>query len=149
MLKLSLIGASLVALTIVIQAAGTTAWLRRLGRKHPGGDGLWHPVTNVQVLISTGVFLVVLHVLQIYAWAATYVAVVPEGELQTFEKAMYFSFVTFTTLGYGDITLSEGWRILSGIQAMNGILLIGWSTAVLFAIVQRIYSSIGKRNAGD
>ena len=58
-----------------------------------------------------------------------------------FEAAIYFSFVTFTTLGYGDLTLSDGWRLLSGIEALNGILLDGWSTAVLFAVVQRIWQS--------
>ena len=57
--------------------------------------------------------------------------------MQDFETALYFSFVTFTTLGYGDITLSEGWRLLSGIEALNGLLLVGWTTALLFAIVQR------------
>ena len=60
-------------------------------------------------------------------------------DLETFETAVYFSFVTFTTLGYGDITLSESGRVLSGIQALNGILLVGWSTAVLFAVVQKLW----------
>ena len=66
---------------------------------------------------------------------------VPAGELADFEAAVYFSFVTFTTLGYGDITLSEGYRLLSGIQALNGILLVGWSTALMFAVVQKIWQS--------
>ena len=52
-------------------------------------------------------------------------------------KFYYYSFITLTTLGYGDITLSEGWRILSGIEALNGLLLVGWTTALLFAIVQK------------
>ena len=80
-----------------------------------------------------------MHLSQILVWAVTYRFLVPDDELQSLEKSMYFSFVTFTTLGYGDITLGEEFRMLSGIQALNGILLIGWSTAVLFAIVQRIW----------
>ena len=50
--------------------------------------------------------------------------------------------VTFTTLGYGDITLVEhDWRLLSGIEALNGILLVGWTTAFLFMVVQRSWTT--------
>ena len=141
MLSLSLLGAGLVAITIVIQAAVTTAWLRFVGRRQIlrlCNDSRW---ISMRVLSSTGVVLLAMHIFQILVWATTYRWLVPDDELQTFEKAMYFSFVTFTTLGYGDITLSETFRMLSGIQAMNGILLVGWSTAVLFAIVQRIWAT--------
>ena len=93
-------------------------------------------------MVSLRVFFESLHAIQIAIWAISYKALVPEGELPNFEAAAYFSFVTFTTLGYGDITLSEGWRLLSGIQALNGILLVGWSTAVLFATVQRIWQGL-------
>jgi hypothetical protein len=71
----------------------------------------------------------------------------PEAVLGTFEEAIYFSFVTFTTLGYGDITLPEIWRILSGFEALNGVLLIGWSTAMLFAVVQRTWKDTLRADA--
>ena len=65
-----------------------------------------------------------------------------------YERAVYFSIVTFTTLGYGDITLPyEEWRILSGVEALNGILLFGWTTAFLFAVVQRSRSSLAHGQA--
>ncbi len=144
MLNNSLIGAALIAVTVVIHAAGTTHWVRYLGRHYVREDGRLKVEKSMQVLISTGLVLVVLHVIQVVLWAATYLVLMPDGELETFEKAVYFSFVTFTTLGYGDITLSEGVRILSGIEAMNGILLVGWSTAVLFAVVQRVWQSASK-----
>jgi hypothetical protein len=70
----------------------------------------------------------------------------PSDELATFEQAAYFSFVTFTTLGYGDITLSESWRLLSGIEALNGILLVGWTTAMIFTVVQRIWQGLKTNN---
>ena len=85
------------------------------------------------------VVLVFLHTIEIMVWAGVYEVLVPVGELADFEAALYFSFVTFTTLGYGDITLSEGYRLLSGIQALNGILLVGWSTALMFAVVQNVW----------
>ena len=141
MLKYSLIGATLIAVTVVIQAAGTTYWVRHLGRRFMDEDRRFQARKSFRILIGTGLAMVTLHVVQIVLWALTYRALIPEGELETLEKAVYFSFVTFTTLGYGDITLSEGVRILSGIEAMNGILLVGWSTAVLFAVVQRIWQA--------
>jgi voltage-gated potassium channel len=67
-----------------------------------------------------------LHVIEIHLWALSYMLVLPGDPLDTYERAVYFSFVTFTTLGYGDVTLSmQNWRILSGVEAMNGILLAG------------------------
>ena len=80
--------------------------------------------------------------MEIVVWALAYLYLLPPNVLGTFEEATYFSFVTFTTLGYGDITLTEVWRILSGIEALNGILLIGWSTAMVFAVVQRTWKDM-------
>jgi len=148
MLKFGLLGAALIALTIVIQAIGTTYWVRYLGRRYLGQDGQWKAEKSLRVMTNTGLVLVSLHVVQILVWAVTYLLLVPDGELQTLEKSIYFSFVTFTSLGYGDITLSEGWRLLTGIEALNGILLVGWSTAVLFAVVQRSWQGIANKGAG-
>ena len=69
-------------------------------------------------------------------WAATYIKI---GAVQTFTDALYFSIVTYTTLGYGDITLSESWRLLSSFQAAIGIIIFGWSTAIVVASVQKVY----------
>ena len=137
MLKLSLIGTALVALTVVIHALGTTYLVRHLAQKFLDERGKWRSRNALGALITTAVVMVVLHALEIIIWAGVYRAVVPAGELANLEAAVYFSFVTFTTLGYGDITLTEGWRLLSGIQALNGILLVGWSTALMFAVVQK------------
>ena len=60
--------------------------------------------------------------------------------LQSFEKALYFSMVTYTTLGYGDVILHDRWRLLSAFGSANGIIMFGWTTAIVIAAVQRIYS---------
>lgn len=145
MLKLSLIGAGLIALTVVIHALGTTALVRFLATRFldEGGNRRFRNV--LAALTSAAVFLVFLHAVEIIIWAIAYKALVPVGELADFEAAVYFSFVTFTTLGYGDITLSEVYRLLSGIQALNGILLVGWSTALMFSIVQQVWQGFGKQ----
>ena len=67
-------------------------------------------------------------------WAVTYIAT---GAIENFESALYFSIVTFTTLGYGDIILSESWRLLAAFEAATGIIIFGWSTAIVMAMVQR------------
>ena len=141
---LSLIGAVLVAITVVIHGVGTTALVRHLSRRFQDKSGQFRPGRTLAPLVETAVVLVFLHVVEILVWARAYRLLVPEDELATLEKAVYFSFVTFTTLGYGDITLSEGWRLISGIQALNGILLVGWSTALIFAVVQRTWQSAAK-----
>jgi hypothetical protein len=53
---------------------------------------------------------------------------------------LYFSMVTFTSLGYGDVVLPpSGWRLLASFEAANGILMFGWTTALIFFVVQHLY----------
>ena len=74
--------------------------------------------------------------LEMLIYAVTFLAL---NAIQGFEVALYFSMVTFTTLGYGDIVLSEQWRLLGSFEAVNGIIMFGWTTAIVIAAVQRIY----------
>lgn len=137
MLKLALIGAGLVAITVAIHALGTAVLVRYLANTFLDRAGRWGTKRVLNALMLAALTLVFLHTLEIIVWAGAYKAIVPSGELADIEAAVYFSFVTFTTLGYGDITLTEGFRLLSGIQALNGILLAGWSTALMFAVVEK------------
>lgn len=142
MLKLGLIGFLLVAITIAIHSAGATSWVRFITCKFVPGDGVWSGRRALGVLMATGVVLLGLHVLEILVWATAYFLLLPASEIASMEVAIYFSFVTFTTLGYGDIILTEGWRILSGIEALNGIMLLGWTIAMMFTVVQRLWQEI-------
>mgnify|MGYP001812962613 FL=1 len=146
MLKLSLIGTILVAITVMIHALGTTYLVRYLVGRFLDERGRWGSRYALVALATTAIVLVVLHAVEIVIWASVYRALVPVSELADLETAVYFSFVTFTTLGYGDITLSDGWRLLSGIQALNGILLVGWSTALMFAVVQKSWQGFAGNN---
>jgi len=76
--------------------------------------------------------------LEVLVWAGAYVAL---GAVEGFEKATYFSMVTFTTLGYGEIVLDERWRLLASCQAAIGIIMFGWTTAIVIAVVHRAYFS--------
>jgi hypothetical protein len=89
-----------------------------------------------------------LHLAEVIVWAVFYLVIAPVKEIGTFEEAVYFSAVTFTTLGYGDITLADHhWRLLSGAEALNGVLLAGWSTALLFAVFQRCWKGLVQAHA--
>ena len=145
MLRLALIGSVLIAITVVIHAIGTTVWVRHLSREY-ANIRIPKFGQSMAILIKTVLIVFVLHTIEILVWAGAYEVLLPRGELGSFEQAVYFSFVTFTTLGYGDITLSEGWRVLSGIEALNGILLVGWTTAMIFSVVQAIWRGMSENN---
>ena len=149
MLKFALIGAALVVITVIIHAVGTAAWLRVLGRRYTDSDGMIRKGKSVHVLVGTVLALLILHSVEIVVWAYAFLAMLPAGELASFEESVYFSFVTFTTLGYGDITLTENWRLLSGIEALNGLMQVGWTTAMLFAVVQRTWQTMGNKIRGE
>lgn len=143
MLALIVAGVVLVVLTIMIHAGGTTLWASYLSRKYlRHGD---HVSVKDRWFLSvfTAFWLLVLHFIEVLLWAVSLLLLPAVTQLQSLEQSLYFSLVTFTTLGYGDITLSPGVRLLSGVEAMNGILLFGWSTAFLFLVIQRAWQMSG------
>jgi hypothetical protein len=87
----------------------------------------------IVVMIATVAVLMVAHTCEIAIWSAAYAFVnaAPEGA-----DRMYFAFVNYTTLGYGDIVPAPRWRLLGPMTAMNGVLLFGWSTAVIFEVLR-------------
>jgi hypothetical protein len=80
----------------------------------------------------------VAHLIQIALWALVYLLC---GEMATFETAFYFSAQNYTALGYGDVALSPRWRLLGPLEAINGLLLFGLSTAVMFAVLSRLITN--------
>ena len=137
MLKIFAIGFTLHGLTLAIHAVGSTYWIDHLIKRFADHDGRWRRARKMWVLMSTGIVLLVLHLSEALAWATAFYLLPNHANLKDFQEAIYFSLVTFTTLGYGDVILDERWRILAGAEAVNGILLAGWSTALLFTVVQR------------
>ena len=77
------------------------------------------------------------HLVQIAIWAAIFMYL---GEFSIFETAFYHSAVNFASLGYGDIVMSENWRLLGALEASNGVLMFGLSAGTLLAVMQNLFS---------
>jgi Ion channel len=127
---------SVMALCVTIHAAGVTWALRRL-RQSVLVTAFW---PGTWLFIRVAVWIVVLHLAEIVAWALLYRWT---GAIADLPSAAYFSAVTYTTTGYGDIVLPPPWRLQGGIEALTGILMCGWSTGFFFAIVNRMYVQKG------
>jgi len=88
------------------------------------------------MFVLVAIWIVLLHLVEISTWAAMYVW---NGAIADLASAFYFSAVTYTTTGYGDIVLPKEWRLDGAVEALTGILMCGWSTGFFFAIVNRLY----------
>ncbi len=92
------------------------------------------------------------HVVEISIWAGFYYFATSIKEIPNLEAALYFSTSSFTTVGFGDLVLSEEWRLLSSFEAINGMILFGWSTAYIFAVVRLVYDQfypdVGAKTSG-
>ena len=97
-----------------------------------------HPLVAAATIAVLVLLMSFAAYLEAALWAGFYVWV---GALSSFSEAIYFSLVSFTTLGYGDIVLGERWRMLAAFEAANGIIMFGWTTAIIVASVQRIFAT--------
>jgi hypothetical protein len=128
-----LLGTFISVINIMIHALVTVAAIdiaRSAGLKHT-----MRPRSHMMaVMVTIAVILMVAHTVEVLVWALAYalVGAAPEGS-----ELLYFTFVNYTTLGYGDVTPVQGWRLTGPMTAMNGILMFGWSTAVLFEVLRK------------
>ena len=141
MLAQLLLGAALIALTVAIHGA-VMGWLTwRLGQRRVTGDSLWN---HYALLSKVALWCVLAHLAEIALWGTAYwwKAVHP-----SFEIALYFSAVTYATIGYGDITPPAAWRLLASMEGLTGILMCAWSGGFIFAIVTRLHQDASARGA--
>jgi hypothetical protein len=129
------IGSILMIVTTFVHAACTLAALGALRMLHAERWGLRSQWRRVGLIAALVLMMFLAALIEVYIWAAVYLVV---GAISGLESAVYFSTVTFTTLGYGDITLSQDWRILASFEAANGIIMFGWTTALIIAFVHRV-----------
>lgn len=125
-------GASLANLFIHALLVGAiAATLRDLANTDASFPGF---VQYTLVIVATGTLLVVGHFAEVAVWAYVYewVGAVPPGT-----DLVYFAFGNYTTLGYGDVVPVPTWHLLGPMTALNGVMLIGWSTALVYDLLQR------------
>jgi hypothetical protein len=126
------VGASAVLCTLLIHglAVGATVNFirheRRLGRAGAGA------LIDFAIVVVAMLFAFVAHLIEIALWAGLFVIC---GEFQEFGFAYYFSAVNYTTLGYGDVIMSPSWKLLGPLEAADGALMFGVSTAMIFTVI--------------
>jgi len=126
-----LVGSAVCALNIVLHAMVTMLAIpiaRSAGKRNPSRPLLY----LASVMIATSLALMVAHMLEVFVWSLAYAIVnaAPDDA-----NLVYFAFVNYTTLGYGDVTPLAKWRLLGPMTAMNGVLMFGWSTALIFEVL--------------
>lgn len=129
-----LIGLGLMAGCVAIHSMGLMSILRWV-RTRPAGrmPGFWRATWT---LIRVAGWTILLHLSQIGMWAIVYAA---GGAMPDLTSGCYFSAVTYTTTGYGDLVLPPEWRLVGGIEALTGILMYGLSTGMFFAVFADIF----------
>jgi hypothetical protein len=133
MLRQLLMGSAISACNIVIHALIMTAVVRAsqaIAVKTASRPNL----ILIAVMVATVSVLMAAHASEVIVWALAY-GLVNAAPADT--DLLYFAFVNYTTLGYGDVVPVERWRLLGPITAMNGVLLFGWSTAVIFEVLRK------------
>ncbi len=131
-----LLGCATVFITMSVQIAAVVYMLQYLfNTLTRAEDELFdrRRATYVISLIMTMLF--VGHVIQVAIWAVLFMRL---GEFTDFQTAFYHSMVNFASLGYGDIVMSEKWRLLGAIEASTGVLMFGLSAGVMLALMTRI-----------
>ena len=125
----------LMALCVTIHAIGLTAaftWMK--GRSATIQGRFW---SATWMLICIAGWVVLMHLLQIAVWAFFYAW---KHGMPDLTSAFYFSAVTYTTTGYGDLVLPKQWRLVGGVEALTGILMCGLSTGLFFAVFTKVFS---------
>lgn len=138
MIQQILFALALASVTVVIHAIGTVYFVIP-------ASGVWRDLTAsasvprpAWILIRLVSLLLILHLVEVSVWAAAYTI---GNVLPDFETSLYYSLKSYTTVGYGDVLPSVSWRLLGPIEAAVGILMLGWSTSIIVAAVQRIYNT--------
>jgi len=137
MLPALLIGSLTLIVNMLIQVSGVMVTVGVLLRLI-NSDKL-APTIGSDIRVMSTILLVLFlgHVLQFATWALLFMYL---DEFSEFGTAFYHSVVNFTSLGYGDIVMSEKWRVLGGLEAANGILMFGLTTSTFVAVMGRLFA---------
>ena len=131
------------ALTVVVHAVGLMSLLRWVLPSPPRAERrFW---VMVWLLVRITWTLIAIHLVEIAVWAVFFWR---QRCLPDLESSFYFSGVTYTTVGYGDLVLPQDWRILGPVEGLTGILMCGLSTGFFFAVISSLYAAQKKKSSG-
>ena len=143
-----LLGSLLVIVTTFVHGAFMMVAVTRLkiGAGRPAT--LESPMRGATLVAGLVLIMFFAALVESAIWALTYVAI---GAIPGFEEAIYFSTVTFTTLGFGDVVIHSSWRLLAGMQAATGTIIFGWTTALIVTAAHYLYfhRQSGEPDTGD
>jgi hypothetical protein len=127
---------ALMGIAVSIHLVGGLAVLLRLRPKMDAATS--HPLLHaLRLVIALFCALLLLHLMQVGLWALLYSWQIG-WDLST---ALYFSSVTYATIGYGDVVPPVEWRLAAAMQGLTGVLMLGWSSAMVFALVSRLLAA--------
>ena len=132
-------GLGMMVLTIIIHALFMVAGVKAARWRRSRFGDVGKEMVRAVLLSELTVWMFLAIILEAGLWALLYLFNPLITALPDLETAFYFSMVTFTTLGFGDVVLTGQWRMLASIQAANGVIIFGWTTALIFYFIQHIY----------
>jgi hypothetical protein len=92
-------------------------------------------IRPLTLLLAATVGIIAIHTVEIWAYAAVYLQI---GAFARFEQSLYFSTVTYASIGYGDVLLPREWRVFGAIEGPAGVIMLGWSTAYLVSLLTQL-----------
>jgi hypothetical protein len=136
-------GFALTALAVAIHLVGGMAQVMRLHRRAAtrAPRSLLHALP---LLVELFAILLLLHLAQVSLWALLYWQQIGWD----FNTALYFSTVTYATIGYGDVVPPPAWRLVAVTEGLTGVLMLGWSSAMVFAVVAKLFETTARQGAG-
>ena len=128
-----LIGTGMVMFTVIFHIVCLIVMIAFLKRMMANSSPNGGVLRSMWMFVVAAMYILVVHIIGIWCWAILFLKL---GAIAELEAALYYSTVTATTVGYGDVVLSPDWRILGSFEAMSGILLFGISTAFLIEVLK-------------
>lgn len=128
-----ILASAMVIVTVLVHLTGLAILLRLLKSHSRIFSAL--RILPLTLLLGASIGIFAIHTVEIWLYAALYLAL---GAFTGFEVSLYFSTVTYASVGYGDVLLPQPWRILGAIEGATGIIMLGWSTAFLVSLLARL-----------
>lgn len=136
LLSTLILGSLITILNLFVQVVAVSILLRYFTKRLQDGAMSPSTINDSMVLCVVMMVLFVGHIVQFATWALLFMLI---GEFQDFTTSFYHSIVNFASLGYGDIVMSEDWRLLGAIEACNGVLMFGLSAGTILAVMNVLF----------